>query len=137
MKTIDDRFWEKVRKTRGCWYWTASTDPLGYGFFHVSGRKKVRAHRVAWELTNGPIPQGMLVCHTCDHPSCVRPDHLFLGTNDDNLKDMARKGRARNAHMGQTHCKRGHEFTPGNTIVRPNGARACRACTNARSRSGA
>lgn len=88
------RFWDKVRKTDTCWIWTASirNKGRGYGQFCLNG-KMVRAHRVAYELEHGPIPQGMHVCHTCDNESCVRPSHLFLGTHTDNMQDKTAKGR--------------------------------------------
>ncbi len=87
-----DRFWPLVERTPGCWLWTGARYPRGYGNFNVHGRGRP-AHRVAWELTHGPIPDGRLVCHACDNPGCVRPDHLFLGTQSDNMCDMAAKGR--------------------------------------------
>jgi hypothetical protein len=91
------RFWAKVEKTDGCWVWTGGKFVRGYGSFRPGrrGDASVRAHRFSWELTNGPIPEGMIVCHRCDNPSCVRPDHLFLGTNQDNTTDARRKGRLR------------------------------------------
>ncbi len=89
---VADRFWPRVRKTAGCWEWTGRRYPRGYGAFTIGGRG-VQAHRVAWELARGLIPAGMLVCHACDNPPCVRPDHLFLGTQSDNMCDMAAKGR--------------------------------------------
>ncbi len=94
MKSLEQRFWTKVRKTRGCWLWTAFTDPLGYGRFGMKCRMYL-AHRIAWQLANGPIPGGLCVLHRCDTPSCVRPDHLWLGTKADNTHDMVMKGRAR------------------------------------------
>lgn len=89
------RFWSKVRKGDGCWEWQAKRFDNGYGSFAVSRNKNQGAHRVAWELTNGPIPAGMSVLHHCDNRPCVRPDHLFLGTQLDNMRDMLAKGRQR------------------------------------------
>ncbi len=86
------RFWQKVQKGDGCWEWQGSRNKLGYGITSLRGRA-IRAHRVSWEIVNGPIPDGLLVCHRCDNPACVRPDHLFLGTQIDNLRDMRTKGR--------------------------------------------
>lgn len=91
------RFFTKVNKTASCWLWTARLYKDGYGVFEVTTAyketKKVRAHRYSYELHKGPIPPGMLVCHTCDNPLCVNPDHLWLGTNKDNSDDKIRKGR--------------------------------------------
>ena len=86
-------FWAKVNKTEGCWLWTSYRNEHGYGLLSFRGVKNRRAHRIAWELTNGAIPHGLQVLHRCDVRTCVRPDHLFLGTNADNLLDCAKKGR--------------------------------------------
>lgn len=93
--TLAERFWAKVQKGPGCWTWTGCRDDHGYGMFRPYGRKASarRAHRVAWELTHGPIPAGMFACHKCDNPQCVRPAHLFLGTPADNAHDRDKKGR--------------------------------------------
>ena len=93
-RPLEERFWEKVEKTNGCWLWTARKNPGGYGWFRVDEtRGSVLAHRMAYELTHGPLPDGMFACHHCDNPACVRPDHLFLGTDQDNKADMTHKGR--------------------------------------------
>lgn len=93
---LETRFWGKVRVRKGgpddCWVWTDYIDRGGYGIFSIKHRNK-KAHRVAWELVNGPIPDGMLVCHKCDNPRCVRPSHMFLGTTQDNMRDRNSKGR--------------------------------------------
>lgn len=98
MDTSVARFWQSVRigAQTECWEWTGSRETGGYGHFRVAG-KLARTHRFSWQLHFGPIPKGSLVCHHCDNPPCVRPDHLFLGTDLDNNHDMIRKGRQRKA----------------------------------------
>jgi hypothetical protein len=131
--TPDDRFWAKVLKTDDCWLWTGalSRRNCGYGRLRFKGRM-VAAHRLSWQLTQGQIPRGLHVLHLCDEPQCVNPSHLFLGTQSENNRDMAEKGRARNIYIGASHCKRGHPFDEKNTYHRPSGGRTCRACESAR-----
>lgn len=90
-----DRFWSKVdvRGQEACWPWKGRRDADGYGRVQHAGRDQ-QAHRVSWELSCGPIPAGLCVLHKCDVPPCVNPDHLWLGTNAENLADMRVKGRA-------------------------------------------
>lgn len=86
------RFWSKIRKSDGCWEWTASTYTTGYGVF-CPNQNKVPAHRYMWELINGPIPDGLWVLHDCDNRLCVRPDHLHLGTRRDNIDEAVERKR--------------------------------------------
>jgi DNA-binding CsgD family transcriptional regulator len=98
-RPLAERFWSRVHKNRGCWIWSGSRNRRGYGTINYDGNRPALTHRVAWELTNGPIPEGMHVLHRCDNPACVRIDHLFLGTDLDNVRDMDRKGRRVNANQ--------------------------------------
>lgn len=100
-ETFCERFWEKVDTSNpdGCWEWMGGKFRGNYGCFWNS-KKGVLAHRFSYELYYGKIPKGILVCHKCDNPLCVRPDHLFLGEHIDNIVDAAEKGR-----LGRLHRK--------------------------------
>lgn len=86
------RFWDKVKKGDHCWSWTGAATTKGYGRININGRL-VLAHRLSWEMENGPVPDGLWVLHSCDNPPCVRPSHLFLGNQSMNMLDCAAKGR--------------------------------------------
>lgn len=85
-------FWKKVDKTDSCWNWLACKDKLGYGQFWFNG-KTILAYRASWMINKGQIPKNLCVLHKCDNPPCVNPNHLFLGTRQDNMRDMMNKGR--------------------------------------------
>lgn len=121
-ETVEERFWRHVDKTEGgCWLWTGQKW-LGRGYFNVAGRN-VKAHRYAYELLVGPIPDGLTIDHLCATPACVNPEHLEPVTLAVNIS----RNRDRN-----THCRRGHAYTPSNTYeyTRSDGyrGRQCRAC---------
>ena len=114
-------FWNRVNKTEGCWLWSSFRDPNGYGRTYWKGRYQY-THRIAYELSVGPIPEGLDIDHLCRVPACCNPAHLEPVTHAENM--------ARGAHAMKTHCKSGHEFTEANTR-RKRKTRICRACVNA------
>lgn len=120
-----DRFMRKVSKTMSCWNWEGSKLRKGYGSFNVNNTI-VRAHRFSYSANKGPIPSGLFVCHTCDNPSCVNPEHLFLGDNMANMRDA--KAKRRLVGQRKTHCIHGHEYTAENTVFQRDGRRYCRKC---------
>jgi hypothetical protein len=118
-------FFERIAFGDECWEWQGARDPDGYGSISC-GKTTMRAHRLSYELHVGPIPNGLTLDHTCNNPSCVRPDHLEPVTSRENVI------RA-NKRRGPSHaCRRGHEFDAENTYVDPSGVRVCRACRRLR-----
>lgn len=119
----------------GCWVWTgvlhtSTKYPAGHHGMTMYKGKSISTHRAMWIAVHGSIPEGKHVCHTCDVPACINPEHLWIGTHRENMADMNRKGR--NPMASKTHCKRGHPFSPENTYLQRSGAtirgRGCRAC---------
>lgn len=129
MGDLSTRFWSKVDRSGECWLWTASLNNKGYGRLQVceDGIWKVKyATRTAWLLATGKWPTAFM-CHKCDTPACVRFDHLFEGTQAENMKDAQDKGRLRGRRLHQTRCKRGHSLFGSNMYLQ-YGKRHCRTC---------
>jgi hypothetical protein len=136
-KPIDELFWASIDKSGPtpahrpalgpCWTWSAFIDRDGYGLFHNRKIGTKRAHRLAYEMSIGPIPEGLVLDHLCRNRCCVRPSHLEPVTDKVNAE--------RGMVAQKTHCIRGHEFTEKNTYIKVNGTRCCRACRNERTKT--
>jgi hypothetical protein len=124
------RFWSKVdiRDKNECWPWVGTIGVKGYGRFWLK-RKAIRANRMVWEISHSKkIEDGMFACHSCDNPSCVNPNHIWIGTNQDNQIDRVVKGRHNFA--SRTHCSKGHDYSEHGYRLK-NGHRDCRICRRA------
>lgn len=133
-RTIEDRFWEKVNKTDTCWLWTAAQNGAGYGQLRVNRSSNVYAHRFAYELLVGPIPEGLQLDHLCRVRNCCNPDHLEAVTPKVNTNRSTASEANRARHAARTECVNGHPFTDDNTWFEPKrGVRHCRVCARARS----
>ncbi|WP_326814076.1 HNH endonuclease signature motif containing protein [Streptomyces sp. NBC_01763] len=117
----------RTDRTGDCWVWDGSTIGRGYGNFRIGGQNFL-VHRSSYEIHHGPIPEGLMVLHSCDNPPCANPDHLRVGTNADNMRDRSERGR--HPSTAKTHCPKGHPYDEANTYRFPDNRRACRICKN-------
>ena len=128
-KSLEERFWSKVKKGSGCWLWLASLDGKGYGAFPIKGKSHT-ASRVAYELTFGVVPKGLVVDHKCKNIKCVNPSHLEAVTQRENVL----RGEApASVNAKRTHCKTGHPLS-GDNIYHYKGKRCCKTCNRKSSR---
>ncbi|MFB6955450.1 HNH endonuclease signature motif containing protein [Streptomyces sp. NPDC056309] len=128
---MDERFWRKVNAQSICWIWTGAKSGGGYG--HLSRRGKfIAAHRYAWEMLVGPIPEGLDLDHLCRVRACVNPDHLEPVTRRENLRRGAGRLRPPEARDRKKECPRGHPYDAENTYIAPSdGSQKCRECSRA------
>ncbi len=130
---IDDVLYRLVIQEDGCIVWPGSLKADGYGVTHLNGRYPVRVHRAVYEHLRGPLPKGKVLHHTCKNRACANPEHLVPMTVVENIRadhpDLWGKYQRE-----KTHCLKGHEFTPENTYIHPNGTRHCKPCQLIRAR---
>jgi hypothetical protein len=118
-----EKLLSKLALSNGCWVFTDSLDKDGYGRMRC-GDKKVRTHRLSYEIFIGSIPEGMVIDHLCRNRSCANPDHLEAVTTKENIL----RGETGHILKNKTHCPQGHEYNKVNTRVKPTGHRSCKEC---------
>lgn len=128
VRSVEERFWPKVNKTETCWLWTSSKTKLGYGMIGAGpGGGQLMAHRVSWELSVGPIPDGLVIDHLCMVPSCVNPEHLEPVTVAENTRRGYSPSVGAAFQKAKTHCPQGHPYVKENMYVYGN-RRVCKTC---------
>lgn len=132
MTGVEARFWSDVDYSKKCWEWTGAKSSTGYGLFSLNG-DSIYAHRWSYETQSGPIAKGMQIDHLCRNRACVRPEHLEVVTQKENIL-RGESLPAKNAR--KTHCDRGHPLSGANLYLRKDRhGRMCKACRNASSRA--
>lgn len=133
-------YWDRAITSdnpNGCWSWRGTTALRGYArvYTRLADNKRVYvlAHHVSYMLHVGNIPLGLQINHHCDNPICTNPSHLYAGTQYENVQDRVRRGRSKGGGWDKTHCVKGHEYTPENTMLDKRGYRKCRECDKAHS----
>lgn len=133
-QSTPNQIYRKVRKkANGCWIYRGAVNTNGYPQVSIN-RSIWLAHRLSYTITFGPIPQGLKVCHKCDVRNCINPNHLFLGTQKDNIDDMLKKGRNGAQFLRKTHCIRGHELKEGSFYLSKRNSRNCKECHKLRAK---
>lgn len=113
MTPFEEQFWARVERADGCWAWLGPRKQGSYGVTRSPDRRPIGAHRLAWQLANGrALGRHEYVCHRCDNPICVRPDHLFVGSQLDNMRDAKAKGRTRNPNPARGERCKTSKLTP-------------------------
>jgi len=131
-KNTIEKFWTKANKTDYCWVWMAAQDKDGYGIWSYDG-KFWRAHRFSFWATHGHLDSKSLICHTCDNPTCINPNHLYEGDSTTNNRDTVKRGRFNSPLKRRTHCLKGHAFD-GENLYHDGKKRVCKICSRASGR---